>query len=141
MKPLDLLQSLLAIKSSSAVTEEVISEVVLNKSASETVDFDQMDTHDAADIVMKCAIMFSASDVEHAKAQHKRHNREDDEDYQPFDDSIDALMDVSEGYMEHVADRLKDMNRKDMRDMIKLIFPDMKDRKSAPTEEAPQDDE
>ena len=80
---------------------------------------DKAGPYDVADLAFKAAAKIAVNQMAILKDKHELSKDEDDE---PFDDSVQALADLTEEVVNEIIERLNDKTVKDYLNVVKPLF-------------------
>lgn len=72
----------------------------------ETVVISRTDPYDLAELAAKVAISWALSELKKKKEKYDRVNDPDEEDYTPFDLSVDSVTDEAEDFLKEVIEKI-----------------------------------
>lgn len=94
------------------------------------IDLDECDVIDLADLILRVAAHFEYKDLKKKRDRYNDTTDKNDEDYEEFDFTPDALADKMQDFMKHLADRLEDVSSlSHIKGVIKNEFSDVKEPK------------
>lgn len=94
----------------------------------ETINLNRLDPYDLAQLALRAALHSAYDELKRRQGKHEDFHDKNDEDYEPFDFSAEALLEEADQYLDQLVERLKEMPHKTKVGAVSHYFSDVKPR-------------